>query len=601
MQSNCSSPLEFLLTWSGTPENITYHTPRTHEGITKIPNRERLAPISNQEFETNPGTHLPNYNDQSSTSIDHREGYRHPPHPSRNTLDLTHFSDPIQLLNYNGVTPLAPTTSLPVVANLKGSSTPQSSQTQEPPSEILPDNSFENGHIIDHDGKDVGKLSRSKSVSMEMWLDPKGEPSPWVNIGSIERDPILASTKFPSIIQFGKPDSCTVQSKEEQPNDEIEFEGQLADKIRDCRNRVFSTYQSRTAFSRAGAANGRSLTEPSEVLYPLTRVNQNQAVGEETKSRLEKNVLFDIVQSVHHEATTRLHTCSWRDDKWTDEFNLGLRLLHQDRPQEALPILLGSLAATLLKKAGLLRGEALPSRPAVLPYGQLEGLHTCLHKICISFNDDEYWTPLGCSTSRYWSEITENLWETRPKYIGDLILETIKIANALSLRDRFEFGNYLFPVLEPSFEVLNDSMDGYKMVRALAERSLFHYQPQKKWKEATTDIIRAYQIIHVIMLSKGQMDQIAELIALLESTLANIPMREEAAGRMGYSSSVFQRPAGPLFSAGKTGGSVRSRNSTKSSTTNTTGSRSSRYGITYTDSVITGVGFDYSALFPQRS
>lgn len=88
----------------------------------------------------------------------------------------------------------APTTSLTVVADLKDNSALKSSQT------ILFDHSCEDGHIVDHNDNLVGPFSGSNPVLMERWLDPQGEPAPWVPIKGVLNLPrhIVAHPRFQS-------------------------------------------------------------------------------------------------------------------------------------------------------------------------------------------------------------------------------------------------------------------------------------------------------------------------------------------------------------------------------------------------------------------
>jgi len=189
----------------------------------------------------------------------------------------------------------------------------------------------------------------------------------------------------------------------------------------------------------------------------------------------------------------------------------------------------------------------------------------------------------------------------------------MKVATACSIVGWYEIGEEIYLCFERYG--IDGTGNRRAIIQTLIDRSVFHYQAQRRWNEAVSDLVRAYEVIYKLFVwqVKSGHDTDTELLALLRESWAKIPRKfqkvtqesrineksvheiEEDLGHLLGSQMSFSMIRELHRGEIKLAGSGNQARSIMSSSK--TSGYGSRYGVTYTESVVTGLSMNYSSIF----
>lgn len=290
----------------------------------------------------------------------------------------------------------------------------------------------------------------------------------------------------------------------------------------------------------------------------------------------------------------------WRDRRWRFQISLGETLSRQNCPGEAVYTYLRAL------------GGCLSSRARPLTHKAVIELITHLHKACDVLKHEANWRPL-CATIANLHGMITTPEGTASNLRATLLMRTMKVATACSIVGWYEIGEEIYLCFERYG--IDGTGNRRAIIQTLIDRSVFHYQAQRRWNEAVSDLVRAYEVIYKLFVwqVKSGHDTDTELLALLRESWAKIPRKfqkvtqesrineksvheiEEDLGHLLGSQMSFSMIRELHRGEIKLAGSGNQARSIMSSSK--TSGYGSRYGVTYTESVVTGLSMNYSSIF----
>lgn len=258
-------------------------------------------------------------------------------------------------------------------------------------------------------------------------------------------------------------------------------------------------------------------------------------------------------------------------------------------------------------------GGCLSSRARPLTHKTVIDLIIRRHKACDVLKHQENWRLL-CTTIANLHGMITTPEGTASNLRVTLFMRTMKVATACSIVGWYEIGDEIYFCFERYS--MDETRNRRAIIQTLIDRSVFHYQAQRRWNETVSDLVRAYEVIYRLFVwqIKSDHDTDTELLALLRESWAKIPRKfqkvtqesrineksvseiEEALGHLLGGSQMSISKIRELHQGENrlVGGGNQARSIMSSSKTSGYGSR---YGVTYTESVVTGLSMNYSSIF----